>query len=162
MKNLGIFTLLIFVSVVVFSQETTNRTNMTFPAQFDTLRQVGYTYIFGTDNPSEHQNAISFGILAFTEAKVGPVQNCVYETLFDNSEIQSVTLRTDNKTNSKQLYDYANLIYPDLSGIVLPKEQCDVKVYTVLNSKPVCFNYIQSKNGKNAELIISLDERRLN
>jgi hypothetical protein len=162
MKKLGIFTLFLLASVGVFSQEKTNRTTMTFRTEFDTLRQVGYSYIFGTDNPSEYQNAISFGILAFTEAKVGPVQNCVYETLFDNSEIQSVTLRTDNKSNSNELYEYASTIYPDLSGIVLSKEQCDVRIYTVLNSKPVCLNYIQSKNGKNAELIISLDERQLN
>ena len=162
MKRFSIISILLLVSIGAFSQGNLNRTRMTFPAQFDTLRQVGYTYIFGTDNPCESNNTISFGVLEFTEAKVGPVQNCVYETLFDNAEIQSVTLKTDNRSNSKQLYDYASIIYPDLPGIVLQTEQCDVKIYTTLNSKPVCFNYIQSKNGKNAELIISLDERSLN
>jgi hypothetical protein len=154
--------MLSFTSFGLFSQGNTNRTKMSFPAEFDSLRHVGYNYIFGTDNSSESQNAISFGILEFTDAQVGPVNNCVYETLFDNSVIQSVTLRTDNKTNSTELYEYTSKIYPDFPGLVFLKVECDIKIYTVLNSKPVCINYIQSKKGKNAELIISLDERQLN
>jgi hypothetical protein len=162
MKQLSIFTLLLLASAGVFSQENTDRTIMSFSAEFDTLRHVGYNYVFGTDNPSEYQNAISFGVLEFKDAKVGPVNNCVYETLFNNSVIQSVTLRTDNKTNSTELYEYTSKIYPDFPGLVFLTVECDIKIYTVLNSKPVCINYVQSKKGKNAELIISLDKRQLN
>lgn len=162
MKQLTVFSLLLLASFGLFAQGNQNRTTMYYPAEFDSLRHVGYNYVFGTDNPSEYRNEISFGVLEFKDAKVGPVQNCVYETLFDNSVIQSVTLRTDNKTNSTELYNYTTKIYPDFLGIVFPKEQCDVTIYTVLNSKPVCLNYIQSKNGKNAELIISLDDRGFN
>lgn len=162
MKQLTAFSLLLLASFGLFAQGNQNRTTMYYPAEFDSLRHVGYNYIFGTDNSSESQNAISFGILEFKDAKVGPVNNCVYETFFDNSEVQSVTLRTDNRTNSTELYEYTSKIYPDFPGLVFLKVECDIKIYTVLNSKSVCINYIQSKKGKNAELIISLDERQLN
>jgi hypothetical protein len=162
MKQLSIFSLFLLASLGLFSQEIPNRTKMTFSAEFDTLRHVGYEYVFGTDNPSEASNKIGYGILEFTEAKVGPVQNCVYETLFYNSEIQTVTLRTKNKANSKQLYDYVSIIYPDMNEIVSAKEVCDVTIYTDLNSKPVYINYIQKKNCKNAELKIGLDKGLLN
>jgi len=153
MRHLLTVLLLSLVGAASFAQSNSeDRTIMTYRAEFDTLRHVGYNYVFGTDNPREYHNDIDFGTLVFTDSKVGIVSECVYETYFENSIIKSLRLSTDNKNATSELRELATLICPDFDVEWFPDGPMEFQAKVILSDKLCLVSYSEDKHSKNAVL----------
>jgi len=153
MRHLLTVLLLCLIGSTLLAQSNyDNRTTMTYSAEFDTLRRVGYPYIFGTDNPTEYHNNIDNGTLAYINSKVNNVSNCVYETYFENSIIKILRLSTDNKNATSELRQLTSLICPDFDLEIFSEGPIEFQAKVILSDKLCLVSYSEDKHSKNAVL----------
>jgi len=159
----SVFVFLIFMCAGVFAQtKDFPETVMTAYTEFDTLRQVGYPYVFGADNPAEYYNDIDYGTLSFTRAKVNIVSYCIYETYFENSVVKSLKLFTDNKKATSELRLLATLICPEFTASAGDKGLIRFQTSVYLNDKLCLVSYFEDKHSKNAVFEVKLENVVLN
>ncbi len=158
-----LFSIFVFLGLAVNAQTSEcSKTIMSFESKFDTLRQVGYPYNFGLHNKSEYGNAIDFGKLIFTKAKVNIVSNCVYETYFDNAIVKSLSLATDNKKTTAELREFASLVCSDFVLEDGCKGPINLQAKIFLNEKLCLVSYTEDKHSKNAIFEVKLSDEVLN
>jgi len=161
--KLTIIGLLVFFATSAFTQSPEYpTTKLDFNMEFDTLRQVGYSYDFGSHNVSEYGNDISNGSLVCPKAKVNIVSHCQYETYFEDEIVTKIRLTTDDKEASLELKELAALICPELNMLENTKGAQHYEAKVRLNEKFCIVSYTEDKRSKNAILEIRLSDEVLN